>query len=99
MTFAIGFIIGGLISTYLINLLVLFVLLRKYCRTVLGIWAAVAITLTIRTIVQGYGMQDGGPSPLFLESFLSSLFPCAFVAAVELSLLAKKRLRAEGSGQ
>lgn len=99
MAFTIGFLIGGLISTYLINVLVLFVLLRKYCRTVLGIWTAVAITLTIRTIVQGYGMQDGGPAPLFLESFLSSLFPCAFIAAIELSLLAKRRGREGVVGQ
>lgn len=97
--YVVGLLIGGVISTYLLNLLILYVLLKKYRHTVLGVWLAIAVTLAISTILRGYGMQDGGPAPLFFESFVSRLFPCAFVAAIELSLLAKRRSRTEGSSQ
>ena len=89
--FFLGALIGGFASTYVMNLLFLYVVLRKWRQSISGVYAAIILTLATRSILGGYGYQDDGLSPLFMEAFLNSLLPAALVLSLELTLLARMR--------
>lgn len=90
MYFTAGTFFGGFVAVAVLTAIILHVILRKYRNTLLGVFLAGAIALTIMTLLGGYGFQDEAPNPLFLEAFMTYFVPLLAVMVIELSLLTKR---------
>ena len=66
-----GFL-GGTLGSYIVLHLILLAYQKKKHR-VPSILQAGALTLAATTLIAGYGLRDGRPSPLFLEAFVTYL--------------------------
>ena len=83
---SIGFFLGALFISYLILRFCLYIC-RKYRKKPNGVTQIVimgVISLGIVTILAGFGFQDDGPRPLFVESFFKYLGPVTVAIIIEM---------------
>ena len=88
----IGHFIGSLFSSYLILRFCMYVfkIYRKKPNGMTQIVIMGVITLGINTIIAGFGLQDGGPKPLFVLAFYQYLGPVVIATTIELARHKKK---------
>lgn len=81
-----GHFIGSLFTSYLILRFCMYVCknLRKQPNGMTQIVIMGLLTLVIDTIIAGFGLQDGGPKPLFELAFYQYLGPVVIATTIEL---------------
>ena len=82
----IGHFIGSLFTSYLILRFCMYVC-KNYRKKPNGMTQIVimgVLTLGIDTIIAGFGLQDGGPKPLFVLAFYQYLGPVVIATTIEL---------------
>ena len=84
MTFWLPQFIGSCVSAYLFLRLVMLAFRSRKFQTS-NILISGLIVLTAVTVIGGYGLKDGGPSPLFLPAFISYLPAVLLVLVIELT--------------
>ena len=84
-------ILSGTLGSYIILHLILLAY-RETKHRVRSILQAGTLSLVATTLIAGYGLRDGGPSPVFLEAFVMYL-PC-IVLAVPIRLFRTRKHRA-----
>ena len=86
VVYTLAFMAGALVGAYLLLRVLMFVC-RKLRRRPNGtpeIASMGVLTLAVCTVARGYGMQDGGPEPLFYHAFLGYYGPAMAVTVIEL---------------
>ena len=83
-------ILGGTLGSYIVLHLILLAY-REAKHRVRSILQAGGLSLAVITLIAGYRLRDGGPSPVFLEAFVTYL-PC-IVLAVPIRLLRTRKHR------
>lgn len=79
-----GTLVGGCIASYLVLRLVMLAFRSRKYETP-SILLSGLIVLAAVTLVGGYGMKDGGPSPLFLQAFAAYLPAVLLALVIELA--------------
>ena len=67
--------------------------IRRKPNRPLHIIAAAALTFVVLTVIGGFGMQDYGPSPLFVEAGSVNFFPVVVAMCIALVINARTALK------
>ena len=84
MAFWLVELIGGCTVSYVLLRLVMLAFRSRKFETP-SILISGLIVLVVATVVGGYGLRDGGPSPLFLVAFASYLPAVLLALVIELA--------------
>ena len=86
MSGALAFSVGGLVAAYLLLRLLLIVCrkLRRGPNPEIEIASMGILALAVCTVIGGYGMQDGGPEPVFHQAFYLYFGPAMAATVIEL---------------